>query len=146
MSSNTMNIYNGNQTRFNMTKQDDDRRYRQKHKEQIRLKDKEYYQKNKVRLYAKHKVYLVGWRDKQREINPERLQAYDLKQNKRRILFKDKRIHLKENPRTGMCTNCGKQNRKTDMHHVEYHDGKPLEDAFELCASCHGLTRGVTNS
>lgn len=73
------------------------------------------------------------------------------KLNPRRINFKGKIIYLKENPRTGKCAFCLKSRgdeyvnrfgeiaiiRKTDLHHLEYHDGDPLKDTVELCVSCH---------
>jgi len=70
--------------------------------------------------------------------------------NKKRIHFKGKTVFLKENPRKGVCTWCGKKkgepfinNRnklryvKTTIHHIEYHDDDPLKDTIELCSSCH---------
>jgi hypothetical protein len=57
--------------------------------------------------------------------------------NKRRMWFKNQVVHLKENPRKGICSLCGRTDLKTDMHHIQYHDRKPLKDAIEVCASCH---------
>ena len=59
--------------------------------------------------------------------------------NKRKIRFKDKIILLKENPRTGKCSWCGKQGL-THMHHIEYHDDDVLKDTIELCVGCHDKT------
>ena len=56
--------------------------------------------------------------------------------NAKRILFKGKRILLKEKPRTGICSWCNKKGL-TDIHHIEYHDNNPLKDTIELCKSCH---------
>jgi RNase P subunit RPR2 len=55
--------------------------------------------------------------------------------NSHRILFKSKRVYLKENPRKGICMNCGKHGR-TDIHHDRYNDD-PLKHIVELCVSCH---------
>ena len=69
----------------------------------------------------------------------------------RRIVFQDTRILLSNNPRKGVCEKCGiklgdeyinakgkiKILKKTDMHHMEYHDDDPLKDAIEICPSCH---------
>lgn len=60
----------------------------------------------------------------------------------RRILFKGKRILLKEPPRTGVCSKCGRsvakgEIKRTAIHHKKYHDEDPLKDTSELCASCH---------
>lgn len=60
----------------------------------------------------------------------------------KRIQFKDKRIRLKEKPRTGYCSWCSANIhdgscKRTSLHHVEYIDGKPLEKTIEVCNSCH---------
>ena len=68
--------------------------------------------------------------------------------NPRRILFNHKRVMLKDNPRTGICSWCGKQG-KTDMHHTQYDGNDPLKHAVELCVSCHskeGNRLGQLNS
>jgi hypothetical protein len=70
--------------------------------------------------------------------------------NHRHLSFKGKSIFLKENPRKGVCSWCGRKNGEyflnanlkpsitlTHMHHIEYHDDDPLKDTLELCASCH---------
>ena len=59
----------------------------------------------------------------------------------RRMWFGDKRILLKSNPRIGICYNCGKEPKRTEIHHIEYHPEYPLKDTFELCAHCHALTK-----
>lgn len=56
--------------------------------------------------------------------------------NQRRMLFKNKIIHVSENPRTGVCSLCGKEGR-TSMHHIEYNDDDPLKHTIEICNSCH---------
>jgi hypothetical protein len=69
--------------------------------------------------------------------DPEKVRA----RNRRQIFFKDRVIYLSKNPRTGVCSLCGnkvgKEIKKTDMHHIEYHDDDPLKDTIELCAACH---------
>lgn len=57
--------------------------------------------------------------------------------------YKAKIVLLKENPRKGICFNCGKEPKRTEIHHMEYHDEDPLKDAIELCDHCHGLTKDV---
>lgn len=73
------------------------------------------------------------------------------KWHKRRLLFKDKRISLKENPRIGFCNICkkiigeeyinykGEKKiiKNTNMHHMKYNDKNPLADSLEVCAVCH---------
>lgn len=67
------------------------------------------------------------------------------------LTFKGKAILLKQNPKTGQCSKCGKKigdhyiNRwrkdaiikRTSIHHLEYHEGDPLKDTIELCNHCH---------
>jgi len=59
----------------------------------------------------------------------------------RRIVFKDERISLKEDPRIGICNWCcavvGINCKQTQIHHLEYHDDDMLKDTVELCARCH---------
>ena len=60
----------------------------------------------------------------------------------KRLVFKNKRLNLKENPRIGICNYCcavvGINCKKTVMHHyAEYDEDNPLKDTVELCASCH---------
>ena len=78
--------------------------------------------------------YSKRWREKY----PEKHKAQNDKYNPRRIRlwFKNKSINLKENPRTGICSWCGRIG-KTDIHHIQYHDNDPLKDTIELCAVCH---------
>ena len=58
----------------------------------------------------------------------------------KRICFKDKRIQLSHEPRTGICSLCRKQGL-THIHHINYHDSNPLKDTIELCVSCHNMQR-----
>lgn len=62
--------------------------------------------------------------------------------NDRRIIFHDKRIQLKENPRTNICSKCGKKypddlREQTIMHHEEYDPNNVLAHTVELCRGCH---------
>lgn len=61
--------------------------------------------------------------------------------NPKRLRFKEKRIILKDNPRTGQCSKClrkiGEGIKKTAIHHIHYHNDNPLKDTIELCVSCH---------
>ena len=68
-----------------------------------------------------------------------------------RIWFKNRGIRLKENPRKGVCSICGKKVgdefinysgkvvriKKTHIHHINYHDDDPLKDTIEVCPQCH---------
>lgn len=62
--------------------------------------------------------------------------------NSRKINFKGKRIFFKENPRTNICSQCGRRHpeqlkRQTCLHHAIYDEKHPLEHTIELCNSCH---------
>ena len=65
---------------------------------------------------------------------------YQDKNKLNRIWFKNKRINVGFNPRTGICSLCHKQGL-TDIHHVQYHELEPLKDTIELCDSCHNRQR-----
>lgn len=70
--------------------------------------------------------------------NPEEVRAYKA----RRVLFIDRRVFVSSNPRTGVCSQCGRsvhkgEIRKTGMHHDAYVVGHPLAETRELCSSCH---------
>ena len=83
--------------------------------------------------------------------NPKIHEKWHPVYNPKDILYKGKSIHLKENPRKGICSLCKKSKgdeyincfgqvaiiKKTAMHHTEYHDDDPLKDTIELCVSCH---------
>jgi hypothetical protein len=63
--------------------------------------------------------------------------------NPRLLHYKDKFIFLKENPRKGICSWCGKKGI-TQMHHfAEYHDDDPLKDTVEICVACHKKVHGI---
>jgi hypothetical protein len=60
----------------------------------------------------------------------------------KRITFKGRRVYLKENPRTGVCVDCGtlisaKQDRQGPMHHERYNDEDPEDGTTERCDACH---------
>ena len=79
--------------------------------------------------------------------NPDKLKEHNEKWNPiahaqfgpRRIVYKNTRVYLDENPRKGKCSQCGNEGY-THMHHIEYHDDDPLKDTIELCPACHGNT------
>jgi hypothetical protein len=63
------------------------------------------------------------------------------KRNSRRVTFGDKVLHVKENPRIGVCNICRAvvpfDCLKTDTHHEKYHIDNPLKDTLEVCSRCH---------
>lgn len=69
----------------------------------------------------------------------------------RRLTFKNKRILLETNPRTGYCSQCSnnifdRSCKRTHIHHIQYHEDDPLKDTVELCASCHNKKKyEITN-
>lgn len=65
--------------------------------------------------------------------------------NATRIRFKNKQINIGSNPRTGICSKCGKSVKKgevgrTHMHHLKYDKSNPKAHTVELCEVCHRLT------
>lgn len=82
--------------------------------------------------------------------NPEKFRARERKRypqrrdskltyERRAIRFGTKRVYLNDNPRTGICSECGYKGL-THMHHDEYHADNPLAQTRELCNHCHGKT------
>ncbi|KKL28390.1 hypothetical protein LCGC14_2375640 [marine sediment metagenome] len=60
----------------------------------------------------------------------------------KRIGFLGKQIRFKENPRTNVCSECGRGypdelKQQTVMHHEKYDLRNPLAHTVELCHSCH---------
>jgi hypothetical protein len=60
----------------------------------------------------------------------------------RRIMFKGIPLTLQANPRTNICSKCGRKypedlKRQTVMHHEVYDKLNPLSGTLELCVSCH---------
>lgn len=68
--------------------------------------------------------------------------------NKNRLLFKNIRVLLDWNPRTDICSHCGKYDNKTNMHHaLGYYIIFPWYGTIELCYSCHAIEEhGVDHS
>lgn len=82
------------------------------------------------------KGYMKVYNQQYRLKNHDKIQEYDRIRHCKKITFKDKRITLNNNPRTGSCSQCGQQGL-THIHHFSYHANDPLKDTKELCASCH---------
>jgi hypothetical protein len=57
------------------------------------------------------------------------------------LSYKGSNKLLKENPKTGKCSKCGRIKgidcKRTSIHHEQYHDDELLKDTYELCNSCH---------
>ncbi len=75
-------------------------------------------------------------RNKWRREHPGSRKEEYTRSNTRRLKFKNKMIHVKDNPRTGFCSLCN-YTGVTHIHHIVYHDDDPLKDTIELCPSCH---------
>ena len=123
-------------------------------KNKLRKKEnnRRWYLANRLRLVEEARAYRIKNKEKIREFNHQRSKTPERReQNKRSylrrreniqkyrrksFLFKKKRIHLPEDPRKEVCSNCGRQ-RRTDMHHDEYDESDPLAYTRELCRSCH---------
>jgi hypothetical protein len=82
--------------------------------------------------------------------NPVNNPIYSKINNRRKLVFKGKQMYVKENPRKGVCSKCGKKSGEqylnyngklsaviTHIHHLEYHEEDVLKDTIELCNSCH---------
>jgi len=76
--------------------------------------------------------------------NPEKVKARNAKTRINRVTFKNKRVRVGRgfNPRTGICSKCGKSVQKgeikrTNIHHDQYDEQNPLAHTRELCPSCH---------
>lgn len=74
--------------------------------------------------------------------HPERIRQIKRKYQVRRIAFKNQRIALDENPRTNVCSNCGRKypdelDEQTCFHHDEYDKSDVSANTRELCRSCH---------
>ncbi len=79
-----------------------------------------------------------------------RKQYYEQRRYKE-LLFKNKRLILKDEPKTGVCQMCKKKVgdqfiawrgkiktiKFTHIHHTKYNNDDPLKDTMELCPSCH---------
>jgi hypothetical protein len=72
--------------------------------------------------------------------------------NIRRVLFRNKVVVLKSNPKIGVCNLCravagqsnaqtGKIYKTTHIHHESYHTENPLKDTIEVCPRCHIIMR-----
>jgi len=120
-------LYMREWTRKNPEKKKEiDRRSYQKHAKTRILMAKNWAEKN----VEKTRQYKIKWAEK----NPEH--------NLSKIRFKGKRVQLDHNPRTGICSKCGKtvesgEIKRTAMHHKEYDESNPLAHTVELCVSCH---------
>lgn len=56
--------------------------------------------------------------------------------------FLGKLLDLKENPRTNICSKCGRRypeelKTQTCLHHLAYDPANPVSNTVELCPSCH---------
>lgn len=72
-------------------------------------------------------------------LNPKRVETGYWKQfHHRQTYYKGKARAHKQNPRTGICSVCGKTGKyQTHMHHEQYDDNDILKYTVELCGSCH---------
>lgn len=139
--------YEKNKDKLNKEKHDNKEKYSRirrlwylKNKEHAQKISKEWENKNiEIRKLQNkewrenNKQHISEYKRKHYQDNKESM----LQKAKMKIRFKDKTIRLKENPRTGICYFCNKQNCITHIHHLEYDDKDPLKYTIELCRSCH---------
>jgi len=122
-------------------KQEWSRNYYRKNKLKILKRLAEYREKFPEKRATTLRKYTQSEKGKQcrnryKKSHTEKIREQGRKDSKKRILFKNKRIYLGFNPRTGICSNCGKEGI-TNLHHKQYHEDDPLKDTLELCTSCH---------
>lgn len=53
------------------------------------------------------------------------------------VSFKGKTIQLDFEPRKGICSDCGKIDCHTHLHHEKYDEDNPLAFTVEVCQKCH---------
>lgn len=127
-------------------------------KEAFTIEDLEKFKKNKSSKHGRENLcnkchHLRYWtpehRQKWLEKNPEYHKKwreahpdYMTKILKKQFIFKEKRMYPKENPRSNICSECGRSHpkdltRQTHLHHIIYDEKNPLAWTVELCASCH---------
>jgi len=93
------------------------------------------YQQSHLNIYKKATA-------KWRKNHPKKVKEISLN----RIVFLGEQITLKENPRKGICSNCGRSVKKgeikqTQLHHEKYDKSDPLANTVELCVRCHNKQR-----
>jgi len=125
-----------------------DKKYSKDNLEKKKIWSKDYYKKNTEKIKKMTKAWAESNLEKTRKYKREWGRNHPTSVKKiqgRRITFKGKRFMLKENPRTGICSNCNKsvnngEIKKTHMHHEKYDENNPLAHTIELCAGCHSKT------
>lgn len=100
-------------------------RYRQRHPDRVKA------------TVESHRQY---YRDTAKEYRGRRRDYYKDRQA-HRVVFGDERHIQHVKPRTGKCSNCGREVgdeiKLTYMHHILYDVTDPLNYTKELCMSCH---------
>jgi len=74
--------------------------------------------------------------------NPERVKQIKKKHRMKMVTIMGKQVAFEENPRTNICSKCGKRypeelRSQTTIHHLKYDLEEPLANTIELCRSCH---------
>ena len=96
------------------------------------------YMRNYYHTNPKYRENLKRWQSN----NPNKIIEYRRTMQEKTIRFKDKYVYLNKKVRIGICSKCGKQGGKTDIHHDKYDDSNPLAHTRELCVLCHKLEHG----
>ena len=78
----------------------------------------------------------------------KKTKIYQNKIDKKRLFFDGKTLRLDKNPRTNICSKCGKKYpeeliKQTHLHHIKYDKDNPLAYTIELCTSCHAKIHGL---
>ncbi len=93
-------------------------------------------------LFVPAKRHRFGRQNECRVCNKSRMKVWSKILNAKRIEFKGKNISFKENPRTNICSKCGRKypdelKEQTCLHHLDYDPKNPLAHTIELCRGCH---------
>lgn len=139
-----------------MNKRESDKRYREKHREELRRKKKEYYEKNKEKILAQHREYRLGHfqeekarkkiyqrehrgqdREYQKEYRKRKRSEISIRRKKYREKTGNADAKVSYAVKTGKlspypCEICGKE--PAEAHHDDYN--KPL-DVRWLCKKHH---------
>lgn len=108
--------------------------WRKQNLERARETSKKWARANPEKVRAKS----LRWRQK----HPEKSKEHTARYRGRLLNFKGKFIWLPFNPRTGICSKCGRSVSKgeikvTNLHHTQYDESDPLAHTIELCVDCH---------
>jgi hypothetical protein len=82
------------------------------------------------------------WNRKYYLTHKQKCSQIDKNRNSRSFTFLGKQVTLSDNPRTNICSKCGRNypkdlKKQTHLHHLEYDKNNKLDNTIELCTGCH---------